>query len=137
MADLTQNAALVIGSAAAVRRREFSLGFANALAGMIVVLNAANQWVKVDPDAGVGTNVTDTIGMLETGGNANQPATVIVSDPNLPVGAALTNGGIYYASPNAGAVSNGAPAAGNVSIPLGPARTPTTLNFFPLVGATL
>lgn len=139
MADLTINAALVNYSNQATLRREYSLGFASAQAGQIVVLNSSNQWVKVDANGSVGTNYGDTIGMLATGGNTNQPAVVIQEDPGLNVGAVLTNGISYWGSPNAGAV---APAAdvttGNVAILLGVARSTSVINFKPITtGATV
>lgn len=140
MADVAIAAANVLGSNQATRRREFTLGFASAAAGQIVVLNASNQWVKTDSNGGAGVNITDTVGMLETGGGTNQPATVIVEDPNLTLtGSSLSNGVAYYAGPNAGNVSPVADVgAGNVGILLGMARTPNTMYFKPIIsGATI
>lgn len=139
MADIVTNAANIIGSNAATRRREFLIGYANAKAGDIVVLNASNQWIKTDANGGLGTNFGDTVGMLEAGGNTNQPTTVITEDPNLALGAILANGVIYMASPNAG---NFAPSTdlttGNVALVLGVGRTPSTMYFRPITaGATI
>lgn len=138
MADLTVNAALVNYSNQATLRREYSLGFASAQAGQIVVLNSSNQWVKVDVNGAIGTNYGDTIAMLATGGNTNQPAVAIQEDPGLNVGAILTNGVAYYGSPNAGAIAPVADLTGSVSLLLGVARSTTVINFKPITtGATI
>lgn len=138
MADLAPNAALVIGSNVATRRKEYTLGFASAQAGQIVVLNSSNQWVKTDANAGIGTNITDTIGILETGGNTNQPCTVIVEDSGLNVGAILTNGVAFYASPNAGMMAPVADITGSVGVFLGMSRSTSLMYFKPVVsGATV
>jgi hypothetical protein len=135
MADISQNAALVQFSANAVLERGFNLGFAGS-AGNIVYKNASNQWVAFDSDAGsgAGANVSDVRGMLATGGNANQPAVVVLEDQWLNVGGTLTAGMALYGSRNAGAITHDVPASGNYPVVLGVPRSTTILNFKPLAG---
>lgn len=134
MADIAFNVANIHGSNLAVRRREYLLG-ETGVQGDIVYRDANNQWKKVDQNAPLGANVTDEVGMLETAGNANQPATVIVEDPNLSVGGTLlTNGTAVYASVNAGKATHDVPGAGNYSIFLGLPRSQGTMNFKPVAG---
>lgn len=134
MADIAFNVANIRFSNLATRRREYTLG-ETGVQGDIVFLNASNQWAKVDQNAPLGANVSDTVGMLATAGNTNQPCEVITADPNLTVGGTLlTNGTAVYASANAGKATHDVPGAGNSTVFLGLPRSQSTLNFRPVAG---
>lgn len=133
MADLTQNTQLVNVSNLADVRKEFLSGGA-LTAGMLVYLNASNQWVAFDSDvgAGAGANVRDTRGVILHNATANQPAAVCVSDPNFGIGATLAANTVIYGSKNAGAVTQDVPGSANYPVIVGLPLSATRINLFPL-----
>jgi hypothetical protein len=136
MADLTINSVLVQKSSTAETRSQYLFG-ASVGAGDLVFLNSSNQWALVDSNgSGTGTNVTDLRGVALCNGATNQPAHVAVSDDALVLGATLTNGVTYYASPNAGKITADVPASGNTTIVVGIGKSATTLALHPFTAGT-
>lgn len=131
MADLTQNALNVSASNQAVIRREYPAG-AVITGGQVVYLDANNRWQLADANAPLGMNVGDTVGIaLHNTGNT-QPLSVCTSDPNFGIGATVTNGVIYCASPNAGGIAPSSDmTTGNYPLVLGPARSTSRINLNP------
>lgn len=132
MADLSVTAANVVASANAVVLKQYNAG-ATIAAGDVVYLDANNTWQLMDANASAAGNAVNNERGIALGGASNgQPLAVNKRDPWCQIGATMSNGGIYCASPNAGKI---APAAdittGNYATVLGVARSTTILNLNP------
>ena len=132
MADVSVTAASVLASANATVYHQYNYG-ATVTAGQVVYLDSNNKWQLKDSNAAVtGNNVADITGVCLVGGANNQPGIVCVRDSDFTPGATLTNGIIYCASPNAGAIAPSADmASGNYPTVLGPAKSTTKMNLNP------
>jgi hypothetical protein len=137
MADISITAANVSASSTAVISRQYNFG-ATVTAGQLVYLDSNNRWVLMDANAAAtGNGVTDVRGIALCGGANTQPATVVLSDTAFTPGGTLTNGLIYCASANAGALCPSADvASGNYPTVMGIAKSTTVLNLQPFAGGT-
>lgn len=132
MAALSVTAASVLASSRATISRDYTRASAGQTAGQAVYLNSSNQWALLDVNA-VTLGVDDKIGILLDGGGINQPASVVLKDPNFTPGATMTVGITIYGSITAGGITMAEiPTSGEQSIVLGVAKTTTTMNFNPI-----
>ena len=132
MADLSITAANVKASSQATVLRQYPFGV-TVTQGQVVYLDANNRWVLMDADAAAtGNGVSDKRGIALNAASNTQPAEVAIKDPAFTIGATLTNGVSYYASPNAGGVEVIA-AVGSANYPtfLGAAISTTQINLNP------
>lgn len=138
MADISITAASVLGSSAAVRRREYNFGYAAATAGQHVYLDSSNTWQKVDANAAAtGNGISDLCGITENGGGIGQPAVVVVSDTDFTPGGTLTNGSTVYSSVTAGGITHDIPTTGAYPRSLGVAKSTTKMNLFPVASGAI
>lgn len=131
MADQTIVAANVAASNTAEIRREYPAG-ATMTQGQLVYLDATNRWQLADSDAAAtGNLITDLRGITLGAGANGQPMSVVTKDNDFTPGHAVTNGVPYFGSPNAGNISNTAPASGNYAVFLGVGKSTTKINLNP------
>lgn len=128
MAAIAITAASVLASAAATYRNEFSFA-ATVTQGQYVYLNASSQWALVDSDGNLGCGINDLRGFAQNAGAVNQPASVVVADPDYTLGGTLTNGLVVYNFTTAGAVSQAdIPTTGAYPVAIGIAKSTTKIN---------
>lgn len=128
MAAIAITAASVLASAAATYRNEYSFA-ATVTQGQLVYLNAASQWALVDSDGGLGTGLNDLRGFAQNAGAINQPASVVVADPDYTPGGTLSNGLAVYAFTTAGAITFAdIPTTAAYPVFMGLAKSTTKMN---------
>lgn len=128
MAAIAVTAASVLGSSQAVHVTNYTFA-ATVTAGQIVFLNSANQWALADSDGALGTSLTAVRGIAANGGSINQPADVIISDPDFTPGGTLTNGLAVYLFTTPGSISQAdIPATPAYPVFCGVAKSTTKMN---------